>query len=299
MPYFYYVVFFIFGTAFGSFLNVASGRYDPGRNFFSLRNVRGRSRCPHCGETLRWFELVPLLSFFLQVGKCRHCKTKLSFRYPVAELLSGAIFSFVPLFLYHHYQIAFSAAAGGIPLVFFGISALWIMVFLIWLAIALVDLKFYIVPDELNIALAGLGIGIVALKHSSLFGNQLFSGSFLRHYASIFSFTDSLLVNHVLGALAGSLFFWLLMVLSRGSGIGFGDVKLAFSSGLILGWPDIALALIIAFIAGSIVGIVLIFRKQKSMKDKVPFAPFLVFGFATVFFFGFQIVKWYFQLFNL
>lgn len=106
-----FFVLFVFGLVIGSFLNVVSLRYDGGRFIFDPRVIGGRSHCPHCKKTLRWFELVPLASFLAQGGRCRSCKAKLSIQYPIVELLYGATFVLVP------WRAAAFMAAGPAPLV--------------------------------------------------------------------------------------------------------------------------------------------------------------------------------------
>ncbi len=91
-----WLILFVFGLAIGSFLNVVALRYDGERSLFDAGPVSGRSYCPHCGRTLRWFELVPLVSFIMQGAKCRRCHAPISFQYPLVELISGLVFVFVP-----------------------------------------------------------------------------------------------------------------------------------------------------------------------------------------------------------
>ena len=86
------IVLFAFGIAIGSFLNVISIRYNPDKFLFSLKNLRGRSHCPHCKKTLRWYELAPLFSFLIQGGRCRGCATKISWQYSIVEFLTGLAF---------------------------------------------------------------------------------------------------------------------------------------------------------------------------------------------------------------
>src|SRR3989344_5512160 len=87
MSYLSYLFLFLFGLCVGSFLNVVAIRYGTERSI-----ITARSACPHCGKTLSWFELVPLLSFILQKGRCRNCKTKISFQYPLIEFLTAVVF---------------------------------------------------------------------------------------------------------------------------------------------------------------------------------------------------------------
>ena len=86
------VILFVFGTVVGSFLNVVGLRWDD-------KNFGGRSACPSCSKTLRWFELVPVLSFLMQKGRCRSCGTKISYQYPIIEILTGLIFATVPIWM--------------------------------------------------------------------------------------------------------------------------------------------------------------------------------------------------------
>ena len=148
---------FIFGLVIGSFLNVVSLRYDGEHFIFDPRVIGGRSHCPHCKKTLRWFELVPLLSFLSQGGRCRRCKARLSIQYPIVELLYGATFVLVPwraaAFMVHGPA---SSRTAFLP-------ALWILVFSSLFLIALIDLRTGIIPDELNVTLGILAICLTAV----------------------------------------------------------------------------------------------------------------------------------------
>ena len=126
-------ILFILGLAVGSFLNVVALRYDGEAPLGSLGAIGGRSHCPGCNATLRWFELIPLLSWIMQAGKCRRCGVRISFRYPVAELISGAIFLFVPL------QVFADTGMGG-PLLF-GLSFFWILAFEVLFLMSLIDIR--------------------------------------------------------------------------------------------------------------------------------------------------------------
>ncbi len=99
--------------------------------------------------------------------------------------------------------------------------------------------------------------------------------------------------------IAGGLFFGFLVFISRGKGMGMGDVKLALSSGVVLGWPDIALATILSFLLGGLVGGILLIFGKKHIKDKLPFAPFFVFAVFLTVFLGHSIVSGYFGLFGI
>lgn len=155
----YFILLFVLGLAFGSFFNVLIFRYDPDKNIFSPSRISGRSHCPKCRTTLRWFELVPLFSFLIQRGKCRTCRVKLSYQYPLVETLGGIIFAGVPLFLNSFYGVANQAFFSFVaPYWYYGLIATWIFVFCIFLLITVIDLRLFIIPNELTALLVFGGL---------------------------------------------------------------------------------------------------------------------------------------------
>ncbi|MDP2650691.1 MAG: prepilin peptidase [bacterium] len=265
------------GLLVGSYLNVLALRFSPKEGFRASR--KGRSRCPSCGKTLRWYELVPLVSFFIQTGKCRSCHKRISFQYPIVELLSALVFIAVP------WQLGWSPLA-----------ALWIFAFLILILIAVIDLRLGIIPDKLNLLTATSGLIIAGLTY---FGNNP-DFSFLGSYALLFQLeAGNFWLYRLAGVAFGLILFGGIYLLTRGKAMGLGDVKFAGALGILLGWPDAALALILAFIVGGFLAAPLIIAKRKGMKDALPFGPFIVIGVTLVFFFGYHILNGYFQLFSL
>jgi len=281
-------ILFIFGAAVGSFVGVIASRYQPDRFLFSRKILGGRSHCDACGATLKWFELIPVLSFLAQRGRCRNCGARLSFKYPLVEILSGFIFVFVPLRL--------SGASYLLPAAHYLLAALWIFSFLVLLIITLIDLRLSIIPDEANILLGIFGIFTVFLSQSD-FG--LVGGSFLKSYALLFGWRNNIWLNHFLAAIFGGVFFSLIIFLTRGRGMGMGDLKLAMPLGFLFGWPDIILIVGISFVIGSVCGIWTMIKKKKGLKSPLPFGPFLAASAAIVFFFGYELVSFYFRLFSL
>lgn len=254
------IILFCLGLALGSFLHVLASRYDPERFLLNHGTLGGRSHCPHCKKTLRWYELVPLLSFLVQRGRCRGCSAVIGWNYVWAELASGLILTFVPF-------IVLTAAGGPLS------AALWTLAFLILLLITLIDLRLQMIPDELSIALLLIALAITALGAGA---------------------TGGLWLANLATAAAAAAFFGTLIVLTRGRGMGMGDVKLTFAIGFLFGWPYTLLLIMLAFIIGAVVGVALVARGVKKLKSTVPFGPFLALAAAVVFFCGPAILQsWY------
>jgi prepilin signal peptidase PulO-like enzyme (type II secretory pathway) len=278
------IILFIFGAVLGSFLNVLATRYNPNKFILDPAVIGGRSHCDNCGKTLRAYELIPIISFVLQRGRCRSCGAVLSLQYPVSEMLSGVIVAATPSALR-----LFALGSGNWLL----LSALWTAALLVLLLISLIDLRLNIIPDETIIFLSALSLPIILLS-TRMFG--LAQGSFVGPYALLLGFRGNIWLNHFFGAASAGSFFLLLYIITRGRGMGMGDVKLAFALGFLFGWPDVGVAGALAFIIGSLFGVIGILRHKNTMKSALPFGPFLALGAALTFFFGAQIMSWYFGL---
>jgi prepilin signal peptidase PulO-like enzyme (type II secretory pathway) len=258
------IILFIFGLVFGSFLNVVATRYDGEHFLFDAKMIGGRSHCEQCKKTLRWFELVPLASFVSQGGRCRRCKAQLSAQYPIVELISGIIFVAVPFFL----------GVDGLIASAFTV-AIWIAVFEALLVMTLIDIRLGIIPDEINIFLGIAGV-LLLLVPAPL--------------------DAAAVLVKIISALGAGAFFALLIAVTRGKGMGMGDLKLAIPLGLLFGWPEILLVLMAAFVIGAVVGVIAIACGKNSMKGTLPFGPFLALGAVTAFFWGAPIINWYLSL---
>lgn len=279
----FFLYLFILGTIIGSFLNVLILRYRPGETLFG-RQLLGRSKCPKCHKILSWRELVPVFSFIFQRGRCRNCGVRLSAQYPVVEILSGLILAFTPA--------AFGYAN------FYGY--LWAAAFLILLVITVIDIRHYVIPDSANIALGFLGLLNAWLLEKKIVGAEdLVPGSFLKSYALVFNISSSPFLSHLIAGAAIAGFFTAIILLSRGRAMGWGDVKFGFALGVLFGWPDAIMALMIAYIIGAVVGVSLIVKHRKTLKDMLPFGPFMAIGAAIVFFFGYDIISFYFRILNI
>lgn len=284
-----YGILFVMGLAVGSFLNVVSLRFKIDRKLFE--DIYGRSRCPHCGKELQWYELIPLLSFVFQLGKCRSCGSKLTIQYPLVELLSGLIFVMVPYSLYPSHPFI------QVPYILIGV---WIFALLALLLMSIIDFYHRIIPDSINVFIIVLGFVVVLYGYLTSFDffGDIGNGSFLGNYTLLFPLGGAGLISYLIGIIFGALFLGALYVISLGRGMGFGDVKLAAALGLLIGWPDIALALMLAFVIGATLSLMLMAFKKKTMKDSLPFGPFIALGVVIVFFFGQEIIHLYFKFFD-
>ncbi|OGY58739.1 MAG: hypothetical protein A3F24_02990 [Candidatus Colwellbacteria bacterium RIFCSPHIGHO2_12_FULL_44_17] len=275
----------ILGLLMGSFLNVVGLRFRYESGVLHFKNLNGRSHCPRCKSTLKWYELVPVVSFLIQRGRCKHCKNSISIQYPLVEIVSGLIFFYVPLVL---------LGSGNMFEIIH--TAIWVLVFLTFIVLAVIDYRQYLIPNSLNIWLALLGIGDVVAKNAM--GNfGTFEGSALGHYAALFGLRDNIWINHGAAALIGGVFLGLVFLITRGRAMGLGDVKLAFALGLLMGYPDGIVALMLAFIVGALVSGGLLLIRKKKIKEYVPFGPFIVLGATIVFFFGEKLLYLYFKIF--
>ncbi len=281
---------FFVGLVVGSFLNVVILRYNPEKFLFG-KALGGRSRCRHCKKTLRWFELVPIASFLLQGGRCRSCRAPLSLQYPIVEILSGLIFVFVPLRLGSSaFEVLAVHSNFYIPFI------LWVAFFLILLLIAVIDFRLLLIPDEANIFLMILATLIVFVGRARF---SAVGGSFLGSYAFLFGLRSNIWANHFFAALIAGLIFMFIVGITRGRGMGMGDVKLVVPLGFAFGWPDIVFLVMSGFIIGSIFGVCAISLGTKRLKSTLPLGPFLVGAAALTFFFGYDFLRLYFGLFRL
>ena len=252
------LIFGAFGLIIGSFLNVLIGRWG-------TQSLSGRSMCPSCGHTIRWYDLVPILSWFLLHGRCRDCKSVISLQYPIVEVLTAILF--------------LAVAAAPISLSF-KILALPIVALL--LAIAIYDFYTTIIPDLWAVVCGILSLG------AALYGAAQ---------------TESSLILVILAGPAVALPLFTMWIVSSGKWMGLGDAKLALSLGWLLGISGGMTALLLAFVLGAILSVPLLFLSSPmaqriahilhfetstwmyTMKSEVPFGPFLV---ASCFFFLFS-----------
>jgi len=227
----YIIFFFVFGIAFGSFFDVVATRLPKNESI-----VRPRSFCTHCKKTLKWYELIPLVSYVIQFGKCRNCHEKIPFSSFIMELVTGILFAVS----YHVFGLSLELV---IALIF--ISALVITI--------ISDIEYMIILDEV-LLISTILITIV----------KLFDVGLLETGKSLL-FASASFVTMYLIKLFGDVVF-------KKESLGGGDIKLMFLFGLVLGYPlAICSILLGTFIAFPLALIVLITKKD----NMIPFGPFL------------------------
>lgn len=253
MESFFVFFMFLFGLIIGSFLNCLIWR------LYKEETVLGRSYCPKCGQELRWYDNIPVLSFIFLKGKCRFCGDKISWQYPLVEIITGLLFAF-------SYYFSLQNGLSFLELFFyFFVISLSIIIFVF-------DLRWYLIP--VWVVIIG-GVLIISL-------NIFFGASIL---------------NVLLSMLIGASFFGLQYLITRGKGIGEGDIWLGALFGAI--FPDIKLLILsifLTYIIGGLVAMVLIIFKIKKIGSRLPLGIFLSLSLLIVLFFGKEIVDWYFSL---
>lgn len=285
---------FVFGTAIGSFLNVVTMRYELLGRILFTRTIGGRSHCPRCMTTLRWYELLPIISFLLQRGTCRHCAYRLSWQYPLVEIITGLLTAATGWAVYLRFapQLLATSMAGDFWL--WVLIGFWLLVGYALIVLSIIDLKHGIIPDAINAFLFVMGLMMLAIR--VYLGDSLAAGgSFLGGYAGFMPWRElSLVTQGLISAAVGGMLFGGIILFTRGKGMGLGDLKLVIPMGFLLGWPDIVLALAASFVIGAVVSILLMMLRLKSFKDGVPFGPFLAASIFVVLYFGEAIMNVYF-----
>jgi leader peptidase (prepilin peptidase)/N-methyltransferase len=244
----------LLGLLVGSFLNVVVHRVPAGESV-----VRPRSRCPQCDTELANRDNVPVVSWLLLRGRCRTCGTPISIRYPLVELLTGALFLAVALRFPDDAELpAFLALTAGL------------------VALSAVDLERFLLPNRI------------------LYPTLAITAGFLFAAAAVDGEWDRLRDAAFGGAVAFAVLFLIHIVSPKG--MGFGDVRLAGLLGVALGWLGIGhvfLGLFLGFLLASVLGVALIALRLRSRKDRLPFGPFLAAGAMVAVFVGRPVLDWY------
>jgi leader peptidase (prepilin peptidase)/N-methyltransferase len=246
------IMIFIFGICIGSFMNVCIYRLPASKSIINP----ARSICPNCGNIIKFYDNIPILSYLWLKGKCRHCSSPIAFRYPLVELAGG----FFALCAYFKFGITIEA------FVYYAlISSLLVITF--------IDIDHQIIPDVITFPgipiffFASFTLTAVTCK-DSLLGILAGGGSLL-----LIAVTYNLL--------------------TKKEGMGGGDIKLLAMIGAAIGWKGVLFTIFIGSTIGTLVGIILMLRTRRGLKLAIPFGPFLSMGAIIYIFFGSSIINWY------
>lgn len=246
---------FILGLLFGSFANVVILRLPKAESV-----VLPRSHCPKCKSLIAWYDNLPVLSWLLLRGQCRNCKTRISLRYPLVELLTGCLFAAV----FWTYGYSWSTVEY--------IIFVWGLV-----VVSFIDIDHMILPDVFT--LSGIVIGLIGAAvnperdFSSAFVGVLLGGGFLWLVA------------------------FLYYVVRKEEGMGGGDIKLLAWMGAVLGWQAIPFVILVSSVLGSVIGLGLAWRSKSGLKSVIPFGPYLALAAILFLLGGSSLGFWYVSLF--
>lgn len=259
----YLILTFILGSIIGSFVSALTYRLPRNINF-----GKSRSFCDYCKVKISWYDNIPILSFILLRGRCRKCKNKIAKRYPIIEIATAFLFSFLGVLLLRCWtNQLFLRPDPGLMCSLKDLYGYWTFPYLAFLvtsllSIFIIDLEQKIIPDRLTFICFSLTLILFIL----------------------FSY-DSLYKNLAV-AFGASLFFLLVHLITKGKGMGLGDVKLALFAGLFFGWPQSLTWFYISIVSGAIIGTLLIVFKKAKFGRQIPFGPFMVFSFLITLIWG-------------
>jgi prepilin signal peptidase PulO-like enzyme (type II secretory pathway) len=260
----FWIPFWIFlvGVCIGSFLNVAVFRTHEDESM-----VRGRSKCQSCEVPIGAKDLVPVLSYLRLKGRCRICKSVISWQYPVVELATGLLF--LVMYLTSDWNIAYELGLQDMTVLLFRN-----FVFVSYLVIIFVyDLRHMLILDRFTLPamifalIANLWIGVVP-AWSVLVGGLVLGG-----------------------------FFWLQFQISKGVWVGGGDIRLGALMGFMLGLEQGLVALLLAYVLGAIAGVIMIVSKKATRKTPIPFGTFLTIATVITLIMGQPMIDWYLGFF--
>ena len=236
-----YFIVFILGSIWGSFSNVCIHRLPNNKGV-----AKGRSYCPSCKKPIRWYDNIPIFSYVLLKAKCRDCSVKINIKYLLVELICAL--SFVWFF----YLFGLSLTT----LLFFILSIFFVIIFFI-------DLKHFIIPNELTFPLMAIGL----FKSFDPNLNQYLFPNFL---------------NSLVGGVAGYLIIWMIIFiykrLRNKEGMGLGDAKLLSAIGFWFGWISIPFILFFSSFIALVLAIPSLINKSKNLSSQIPFGPYLILG---------------------
>src|SRR5437868_3434664 len=297
---------FLVGLLFGSFLNVCISRLPRHESI-----VRPGSHCPQCGKPIRWYDNIPVLSWILLHGRCRDCKQRVPFRYPLVELAVGLWFSFLAS-RFFELELAKVSRLGGLTTAeYVGLLDLAILGFLL-IGLMVMDWQAMVLPDAFTLTGIAIGLFLVCIQAIFLGPNedQVLLTKHSLHLTSPGGVTDrgnvfltgpeSLIFGRIVAVCGAALVLllirWLYEAVRHREGMGMGDVKLLAMIAAFLGfWPAI-LSLFIGTLAAALYGVVLLARGKAGATSKLAFGSFLCFGGLVAALYGNRLIDSYIAL---
>ena len=303
---------FLLGLLFGSFLNVCISRLPAHRSL-----SKPRSHCPHCLETIRWYDNIPLLSWLLLAAKCRHCKAAIPWRYPLIEFATGIWFSIVGLKLFSLFTIQTTpnfavASSEALILSSTEILAFAILGFLL-IGLLVIDWQTHTLPDAFTLTGTAIGFFLICVQAIFLAPGQgdihlnstnnlrMSSPGSMAAQGNVFLTGPEHLVFGRLAAITGAALLLLAIraiykAIRHREGLGLGDVKLLAMIAAFLGfWPAI-LALFAGALLCSAYALTLIARRKATALTRLPLGTFLAIGGLIAALFGTPLTTWYTSL---
>lgn len=256
------ILVFIVGVSIGSFLNVVIFRTHEGESI-----VRGRSKCRVCENPIRAGDLIPVLSYLRLRGQCRSCHAVISWQYPAVELATGLLF--VVMYLKPGFGLSEDL---GLQLSILRLIRDWTFVSCL-LLIFVYDLRHMLIIDRFTIPAMIFAI-LMNLWLGTVPAWSVLVGAFV---------------------LAG--FFWIQFVISKGTWVGGGDIRMGALMGFMLGLEQGLVALFLAYIFGAAVGLVMMACGKATRKTPVPFGSFLAVATLVTLFAGQPLINWYLTFF--
>jgi leader peptidase (prepilin peptidase) / N-methyltransferase len=263
---------FLFGLIIGSFLNVCILRIPSGKSI-----VMPASACPKCGDPIRPYDNIPVLSYLILRGKCRKCKTPISPMYPLVEFLTGLLF----LACYAVFGLTIEALK-------------WAIFSAVMIVLVFTDLRERLLPDVVNYTGLALGLALSFFTKPTD-GSALWLANHIFEFpppAPVLSFADALI-----GTALGSGLLWLVSEayfrLRGREGMGLGDVKMMLMAGAFLGVKRTLLTILVGSVLGSVLGLAVILARRRDADYELPFGTFLGMAALLVVFFGTPVVNWY------
>lgn len=263
----------IFGLLVGSFLNVVihrlpkmmanewhlnclelQGKAAPYTDTYTLATPR--SSCPICEHKISALENIPLISYIVLKGKCSHCKTAISLRYPIVEALTGILIGLVS------WKFGYSSTT----------LFAWIFVFAL-IALTFIDFDTQLLPDDITLPLLWIGL--------------------LFNLSNGFTDIKSAVVGAAAGYLTLWMIYWLFKLIRGKEGMGYGDFKLLAAIGAWFGWQILPAVILISSASAAIIGISLIIFKKRGREVPMPFGPFLAIAGIVALFAGQQLTRYY------